>query len=104
MDERSKFVGEAATHHRSIVGEEMVSTTSEKAGNVFELFRTHDGEEFTVYAREDGKKFYVDFEEQVKIKNFIPMVLISCCCCCCCLFRNGATFPVPGTSEANSSQ
>lgn len=34
-------------------------------GNMFELFRTYDGEEYTVYVREDGKRFYVDFEEQV---------------------------------------
>ncbi len=33
-------------------------------GSIFELFRTFEGEEFTVYVREDGKKFYVDFEEQ----------------------------------------
>lgn len=42
------------------------SPASEKGGSVsmFELFRTHKGEEFTVYVREDGKRFYVDFEEQ----------------------------------------
>ena len=34
---------------------------------MFELFRTYDGEEYTVYVREDGKRFYVDFEEQVLI-------------------------------------
>ena len=34
-------------------------------GHMFELFRTYDGEEYTVYVREDGKRFYVDFEEQV---------------------------------------
>ncbi len=34
------------------------------AGSIFELFHTFEGEEFTVYKREDGKKFYVDFEEQ----------------------------------------
>lgn len=38
-------------------------------GNMFELFRTYDGEEYTVYVREDGKRFYVDFEEQVPIVN-----------------------------------
>ena len=32
---------------------------------MFEIFRTYDGEEYTVYVREDGKRFYVDFEEQV---------------------------------------
>lgn len=37
------------------------------SGNMFELFRTYDGEEYTVYVREDGKRFYVDFEEQVLI-------------------------------------
>jgi hypothetical protein len=31
---------------------------------IFELFRTYDGVEYTVYMREDGKRFYVDFEEQ----------------------------------------
>ena len=31
----------------------------------FELFRTYDGEEYTVYMRDDGKRFYVDFDEQV---------------------------------------
>ena len=35
------------------------------SGNMFELFQTGDGREFTVYVREDGKKFYVDWEEQV---------------------------------------
>ena len=35
-------------------------------GNMFEVFRTYDGEEYTVYVREDGKRFYVDFEEQVQ--------------------------------------
>jgi hypothetical protein len=47
-----------------MVGEEL-SVVSEKGGNIFELFRTHDGEEYTVYMRDDGKRFYVDFEEQV---------------------------------------
>lgn len=31
----------------------------------FELFRTYDGDEYTVFMRDDGKRFYVDFEEQV---------------------------------------
>ena len=35
---------------------------------MFELFRTYDGEEYTVYVREDGKRFYVDFEEQVSTR------------------------------------
>ena len=44
-----------------------VSEKGEGGGNMFELFRTHDGEEeYTVYVREDGKKFYVDWEEQVR--------------------------------------
>ena len=51
-----------------VVGEEL-STVSEKTGNMFELFLTHDGEEYTVYVREDGKRFYVDFEEQVRYWN-----------------------------------
>lgn len=37
------------------------------AGNLFELFRMYDGEEYTVYTREDGKRFYVDWEEQVSV-------------------------------------
>ncbi len=46
---------------------EDLSPVSEKGGNVFELFRTYDGEEYTVYVREDGKRFYVDWEEEVGI-------------------------------------
>lgn len=41
------------------------------SGNMFELFRTYDGEEYTVYVREDGKRFYVDFEEQVLITHLV---------------------------------
>ena len=59
--EHTKSVGVASV---SGAGEEM-SVVSEKTGNMFELFRTHSGEEYTVYMREDGKRFYVDFEEQV---------------------------------------
>ncbi len=40
------------------------SVTAPSTGSMFELFHTFEGEEFTVYKREDGKKFYVDFEEQ----------------------------------------
>ena len=49
-----------------------LSPSSEKGdgvGNMFELFRTFDGEEYTVYVREDGKKFYVDWEEQVRASS-----------------------------------
>lgn len=53
-----------------VAGEEF-STVSEKAGNLFELFRTYEGMEYTVYVREDGKKFYVDFEEQVREYEFM---------------------------------
>jgi hypothetical protein len=53
-----------APRNVGVVGEEL-SVVSEKGGNIFELFRTHDGEEYTVYMRDDGKRFYVDFEEQV---------------------------------------
>ena len=42
-----------------------MSPTEEISHTMFEIFRTYDGEEYTVYVREDGKKFYVDFEEQV---------------------------------------
>ncbi len=45
--------------------EEDLSPVNDKGGNVFELFRTYDGEEYTVYVREDGKRFYVDWEEEV---------------------------------------
>ena len=63
VEDRVRYQGE----HRNVgtAGEEL-STLSEKPGNIFELFRTHDGEEYTVYMREDGKRFYVDFEEQVR--------------------------------------
>lgn len=44
---------------------EELSQTGETGRTMFELFRTFDGEEYTVYMRDDGKKFYVDFEEQV---------------------------------------
>lgn len=46
---------------------EETSPTGEATRTTFELFRTHDGEEYTVYMRDDGKRFYVDFEEQVKL-------------------------------------
>ena len=47
-------------------GEDDMSPMGEKGGNMFELFRTYDEEEeYTVYVREDGKRFYVDWEEQV---------------------------------------
>ena len=41
------------------------AAVEQPSGNMFELFQTSDGREFTVYVREDGKKFYVDWEEQV---------------------------------------
>ena len=44
---------------------------------MFEIFRTYDDEEYTVYVREDGKRFYVDFEEQVKL--MLDCVNISFC-------------------------
>ena len=31
---------------------------------LFELFKTFDGKEYTVYLREDGRRFYVDWEDQ----------------------------------------
>ena len=31
----------------------------------FKIFRTHNNEEYTVYVTEDGKMFYVDWEDQV---------------------------------------
>lgn len=55
--------------------EEDLSPMSEKGGNVFELFRTYDGEEYTVYVREDGKRFYVDWEEEVHSYHaYLPSV------------------------------
>ena len=63
--------GNKLTNNSSATMETMHGTTSGEAndkvqGNMFELFRTYDGEEYTVYIREDGKRFYVDFEEQVQ--------------------------------------
>jgi kinesin family protein C2/C3 len=44
---------------------EELSPVGDIARTTFELFRTYDGaEEYTVYMRDDGKRFYVDFEEQ----------------------------------------
>lgn len=37
-----------------------VSSTPE-----FKIFRTYNNEEYTVYVREDGNMFYVDWEDQV---------------------------------------
>ena len=48
------------------VEEESSGAVDQPSGNMFELFQTSDGREFTVYVREDGKKFYVDWEEQVR--------------------------------------
>ena len=45
---------------------EDISSTNEIRRSMFELFRTYDGEEYTVYMRDDKKRFYVDFEEQVR--------------------------------------
>ena len=45
--------------------EELLPIGGEAGRSMFELFQTYDGEEYTVYTRDDGKKFYVDFEEQV---------------------------------------
>lgn len=53
-----------SAHHLPTV-QESSGSGAEGAGNMFELFRMHDGEEYTVYTREDGKRFYVDWEEQV---------------------------------------
>ena len=43
---------------------------------MFELFRTYEGEEYTVYVREDGKRFYVDFEEQVSTRFRPPASIV----------------------------
>lgn len=61
----SKYTGHRGDRKSVGMAGEELSTLSEKTGNMFELFRTHDGEDYTVYVREDGKRFYVDFEEQV---------------------------------------
>ena len=42
----------------------------------FELFKTFDGQEYTVYVREDGKRFYVDWEDQVKEGNQLHYLYI----------------------------
>lgn len=70
-EDRHKHAPHRGGEHRNmgVAGEDLsavMSTASDKPGNIFELFRTKDGEEFTVYVREDGTKFYVDFEEQVR--------------------------------------
>ena len=51
----------------SPTGEDMasVSRANGHRRDMFEIFKTFEGEEYTVYVREDGKKFYVDWEEQV---------------------------------------
>lgn len=58
-----KIVPEGQNLHKN----EDLSPFRERRENMFEMFRTYDGiEEYTVYVREDdGKKFYVDWEEQV---------------------------------------
>ena len=33
---------------------------------LFELFKTFDGQEYTVYLREDGRRFYIDWEDNVR--------------------------------------
>ena len=55
-----------------------MSPMGEKGGNMFELFRTYDEEEeYTVYVREDGKRFYVDWEEQVgRLLLLLLLVLV----------------------------
>ena len=53
---------------------EELSQTGETGRTMFELFRTFDGEEYTVYMRDDGKRFYVDFEEQVYTFVVIPAI------------------------------
>lgn len=47
--------------------EEQSPTGEMNRRSMFELFRTYDGEEYTVYMRDDGKRFYVDWEEQVSL-------------------------------------
>ena len=56
-----EVMSQIATNHQST--DEGLSP--DRGGSMFELFRTFDGEEYTVYVREDGKRFYVDWEEQV---------------------------------------
>ena len=58
------------THEQLIVKESRDKQQSEDLSGeggrtTFELFKTYDGDEYTVYMRDDGKRFYVDFEEQV---------------------------------------
>jgi len=62
------------------VREDDMSPVGEKGGNMFELFRTYDEEEeYTVYVREDGKRFYVDWEEQVGV--VVVMLLLDLFVC-----------------------
>lgn len=63
------------------VREDDMSPVGEKGGNMFELFQTYDEEEeYTVYVREDGKRFYVDWEEQVGACGccYVVVVLFVC--------------------------
>jgi len=68
MVSRGKLTGDSVQgDSKAGIGEELCTVSeSGKAGNMFELFKASDGEEYTVYLREDGKRFYVDFEEQVQ--------------------------------------
>jgi len=47
----------------------IVSSTEAPAGDeeqdMFTTFRKHNGEEYTVYSK-DGKRYYVDWETQVR--------------------------------------
>ena len=72
MAARGKLNGGGMSDGKAFVGEEL-STISESKGNMFELFKASDGEEYTVYLRDDGKRFYVDFEEQV-VQNIFLVV------------------------------
>ena len=58
--------------------EESSTGVDHPSGNMFELFQTSDGREFTVYVREDGKKFYVDWEEQVSVLTKCGNFLRAC--------------------------
>ena len=55
------------------------AAVDQPSGNMFELFKTSDGREFTVYIREDGKKFYVDWEEQVLTETYGTLCAWNCC-------------------------
>ena len=88
---------------RSGLRSETAARNESGGGDMFEIFRTYDGEEYTVYVREDGKRFYVDFEEQVWIGVYVKYSrhcmshdFVTCHMTLC---RNGGIFLTAGMKE-----